>query len=117
MLCGTIKMGTNYYFSDGKICECCNSILKKDNHIGKNSHGNYFVFMKNENYESFVEFKEYLRNSCVTKIIDEYQEEVTYEELIDTIEKSKKGKHFKYPELHHVRFDDENFAFWDNEFS
>ena len=99
-------MGTNYY-TDANECKHCNR--KERLHIGKKSMGWEFNFQAYDFYpnsdgetpispmlNSWKNWKEFLEDK---KILDEYGEEVSYQEFVGIVEKSK-GKdnknHFDY---------------------
>lgn len=73
-------MGTNYYWVENE-CECCNR--KELFHIGKRSYGWAFTFKGYNNLKSWNEYKEFLKNK---KILDEYDDEVSFESFVLMIE-------------------------------
>jgi hypothetical protein len=79
-------MGTNYYVAKNK-CDCCKRV-DHEYHIGKSSYGWAFSFQgyKWNNLTSWKQWKEFLKNQ---QIIDEYGDDVSYEEFINMVETYK----------------------------
>jgi hypothetical protein len=79
-------MGTNYYVAKNK-CDCCKRV-DHEYHIGKSSYGWAFSFQgyKWNNLTSWKQWKEFLKNQ---QIIDEYGDDVSYEEFVTMVETYK----------------------------
>jgi len=79
-------MGTNYYVAKNR-CECCNR-YDEEYHIGKSSYGWAFSFQgyKAERLVSWRAWKEFLKNQT---IMDEYGDQISYEEFVEMIETYK----------------------------
>ena len=79
-------MGTNYYVAKDK-CKCCNR-FEKEYHIGKSSIGWVFCFQGQWNkLTSWKNWKEFLKDQM---IVNEYGEEIPYDEFVLLIENHKK---------------------------
>ena len=75
-----IKMGTNYY-SDKILCEHCGAT--EDLHIGKSSGGNPFYLHGTRELNTWVKWKEYLKECNIT---DEYGKRIAYEDFVNLVE-------------------------------
>lgn len=78
-------MGTNYYAVKKK------PTVTEPIHIGKSSCGWLFNFQDNEYWHTYPQVKQWLKENVVSEqgeyvILDEYDEIVTYDELIDLID-------------------------------
>ena len=72
-------MSTNYYFSIESGCKFCEDV---EIHIGKRSVGWEPCFEKTKYYSSVEEIREfYKENKDAITIVNEYDEELTFEEL------------------------------------
>lgn len=89
---GQSNMGTNYYAFTGKkvkvTCDCgFEHYLPEKLHIGKNSYGWYFslqvIFEK-----GLMELEDWRTVLKKSRIVDEYGEEISYDEMIKTILKN-----------------------------
>lgn len=76
-------MGTNYYVPTDKCKECGRS--DGDIHIGKSSYGWEFCFQANgwSYYNDIDEMREWLKDK---KIVDEYGEEISYDDFWKMVE-------------------------------
>ncbi len=87
-------MGTNYYI-DLDFCKHCE---RSDRiHLGKSSFGwKFAIEIHKIYYKTFKEFVEFIRDK---RIVDEYHKEITFDEIMDMIERKKGHKsHFEnYP--------------------
>lgn len=89
-------MGTNYYV-ETNFCKECERFDRI--HIGKSSAGWKFTLEIHEiYYKSFKEFIEFIRKND-GNIYDEYDKQISFDELMDKIESKKNGRcHFEdYP--------------------
>lgn len=83
-------MGTNYYAVKKKPC-----LYNREIHLGKSSAGWLFLFRDNEEFHTYPQFKKWLENNVDTGeylLFNEYNEEVSKEELINIIETKQKSK-------------------------
>ena len=83
-------MGTNYYVAKNK-CECCKR-YDEEFHIGKSSSGWAFTFQgyKYDGLVSWKFYKEYLKDKI---IMDEYGEQISYDEFVHMVETYKSPKY------------------------
>lgn len=79
-------MGTNYYVIKNK-CECCKR-YDQEYHIGKASGGWAFSFQGYtwNKLTSWKDWKEFLKDQ---QIVDEYGEEISYNEFVEMVETFK----------------------------
>ena len=83
-------MGTNYYAVKKKP-----SLYKRNIHIGKSSAGWLFLFRDNEEFHTYPQFKKWLENNVDTGeyiLFNEYNEEITKEELLNLIDRKQKDE-------------------------
>jgi len=84
-------MSTNYYFKKGKTeCECCNSTIDKEYHIGKKSYNWEFSFQGHPdlNIHSFYDYDLFFIKNNI-EIYNEYKEPVLWKDLMSIILQSK----------------------------
>jgi len=83
-------MGTNYYALENPCSECGKP---KDGrlHLGKSSAGWKFSFRKQDKYNNFEQFKEFIESDNV-KIKDEYGKQISSQNLIKKIKSKKDGR-------------------------
>jgi len=109
-------MGTNYYVKS-ETCESCGH-KPEQLHIGKLSAGWEFVFQATEKFKSFEQWCDHLKT---VDIVNEYDEIVTYVELVRIMQNSsgKKNHHdFCVGEQFAGTFKDvDGWAFNESEFS
>lgn len=84
-------MGTNYY------------AMKKEKpyqgmsiHLGKSSCGWLFCFREHDDIKSFPQFKSWLESHVATgeyTLINDYEDEISIEELLDLIETKQNDEH------------------------
>ena len=77
-------MGTNYYAVRKEPCVYDRSI-----HLGKSSAGWLFLFEEHEEIHTFPQFVKWLEDNVDTGewvLFDEYNKQITKEELLDLIE-------------------------------
>ena len=112
-------MGTNYYLR----YDLCNSCSRYNElHIGKNSFGWKFVFQVDEEnelvtYDRWVDFlkSEVERGS---KIVDEYNKEISLEDFIGIVEEKQKDiKNKDHVDYNGNYLDVRSYNFCKNEFS
>ena len=85
-------MGTNFYFETNKWKQCGHA--ENRIHIGKSSYGWYFALhvIPEMNINNLEDWRNYIKNNEGV-ILDEYGDELSYPELIDTIaNRSYEGK-------------------------
>jgi hypothetical protein len=109
-------MGTNYYYDINK-CPTCHRSEKL--HIGKSSVGWKFNFQSEKGIRSWDEWKDFIKSNP-GKIIDEYDKELTLEELENWIETKQNNPNNKnhinyYPEDGFL--DKDGYVFSDRDFS
>lgn len=82
-------MGTNYYVRTD-FCKECERFEKI--HLGKSSAGwKFIVDVQELYYKTFQEFVEFIRKND-GNIYDEYNESISFDELMNKIESKKDGK-------------------------
>lgn len=83
-------MGTNYYAIRKKPC-----LYGRTIHIGKNSCGWLFLFHDCDEFHTYPQFKKWLNEEVPKEYVlfDEYNEEITKEELLDLIDTKQKDEH------------------------
>ena len=84
-------MGTNYYAVKKKP-----SLYNRNIHIGKSSCGWLFLFQDNDEYHTYPQFKKWLENNVDTGeyiLFNEYNEEISKEELLNIIDTIQKDEH------------------------
>lgn len=90
-------MGTNYYAIKVKPC-----VFDREIHLGKSSGGWLFCFQEHDDIHTFPQFKKWLETHVDTGeyvIMDEYEREVSKEELLELIEhKQNDEKCFSNPD-------------------
>ena len=83
-------MGTNYYAVRKRPS------VESPIHIGKSSAGWLFLFHANKLWSNYDEVKEWLKQHTVNNkeyvILDEYDEEVPFEEFINMVEEKQNDK-------------------------
>ena len=91
-------MGTNYYAVRRKP-----SLYGRAIHIGKNSCGWKFLFRDCDEFHTYPQFKRWLDEEVPNEYVlfNEYNEEITKEELLDLIEYQQKEN----------KNNEENFAY------
>jgi hypothetical protein len=109
-------MGTNYYYH---LNECPTCHRKEILHIGKSSGGWKFNFQSEKGIKSWKEWKEFIKNNT-GKIIDEYDKELSLDELESWIAQKQQNIFNKshldyYPEDGFL--DEEGYIFSINDFS
>jgi hypothetical protein len=75
-------MGTNYYYTNFKKCDCCGHVDQEEMHVGKSSIGWRFHF----DLTAFTDpknWKEELKNKY---LYDEYDREISYNEFLTLVE-------------------------------
>ena len=109
-------MGTNYYAVRKKP-----SLYNREIHIGKSSCGWLFLFQDCDEFHTYPQFKRWLERKVPSEYVlfNEYNEEITKEELLDLIDTKQKDKHnlsnpenFAYGEknIDGYRFVDRDFS-------
>jgi len=93
-------MGMNYYIK-ADTCPCCNKKLGKDLHIGKSSHGWYFLLhaIPEQNINNLGDWVDRMKGE---EIINEKGEVVSMEEMIKII-KERTNISFPMPRLNNMR--------------
>ncbi len=84
-------MGTNYYAVKKKAC-----LYNREIHIGKSSYGWLFLFQDNDEFHTYPQFVKWLEDHVDTGeyvLFDEYDKEITKEELLDLIDRKQKDPH------------------------
>lgn len=109
-------MGTNYYAVKRKPC-----LHGREIHIGKSSGGWLFLFHDNDNFHTYPQFKKWLEDNVDTGeyvLFNEYEEEVTKDELLELIDKKQKDKHcLDNPDNFKNAKDIDGYRFTEDEFS
>ena len=80
-------MGTNYYLKTD-FCPCCGK-PRKTVHLGKSSHGWKFLIQKQPRIYNYLSFCEVIKNGIIE---DEYDNQLSADELIDIIDVFQNGK-------------------------
>jgi len=89
-------MWTNYYIRNN-ICSHCDRY--DEEHLGKSSSWRDFTIHHNKDrYNSFNEFKKYIKWK---KIFNEYDEEISYDDFIKLIKDKRKQNPYKHKWLTH----------------
>lgn len=86
-------MGTNYYAIKKKPC-----LYGREVHLGKSSIGWLFLFRENDEIHTYPQFKSWLKNNVDSGeyvLFDEYNCEVSKNELIKLIESTQNDEHCK----------------------
>ena len=121
-------MGTNYYFKiqDTDLCNYCGRGEEGETlHIGKGSVGWEFSFYSpsDTDIESWLDWLEFMKTN-EGKILDEYNVEISLDDFIDYVEKSRgKRNHYAYMKkefpysLHDDWCDSAGWSFTRSEFS
>ncbi len=80
-------MGTNYYAVRKKP-----SLYNREIHIGKSSAGWGFLFSNNDDFHTYTQFRKWLDKEVPNEYVlfNEYNEEITKEQLLKLIEKKQK---------------------------
>ena len=89
-------MGTNYYaFTGNKVeveCDCgFKHLMDEKLHIGKNSFG-WMFSLHTIPEKGIFELEDWLPILKKSKIVDEYGDEITYDDMLKTILKTEKRK-------------------------
>ncbi|MEI3507799.1 MAG: hypothetical protein V8R01_01490 [Bacilli bacterium] len=110
-------MGTNYYAVRRKP-----TLYNREIHLGKSSAGWLFLFHDNEEFHTYPQFKRWLENNVDTGeyvLFNEYNEELTKEELLSIIDIKQADPHninnpdnFRYgtKNIDGYRFNDGDFS-------
>ena len=109
-------MGTNYYAVRRKP-----SLYDRHIHIGKSSCGWLFLFQDCDEFHTYPQFKKWLDEEVPNEYVlfNEYNEEITKEELLDIIDTKQKDEHnlsnpenFEYnvKNIDGYRFSDSDFS-------
>ena len=109
-------MGTNYYAVKKKP-----SLYNRMIHIGKSSAGWLFLFHDCDEFHTYPQFKKWLEREVPNEYVlcNEYNEEISKEELLDIIDTKQKDEHnlsnpenFEYgaKNIDGYRFNDGDFS-------